>query len=333
MSTKKEEKNRYKERVVHKSHFIPVSVHTTEIKMSCQDGNCQDELRAEKKTEKDIEKNTSALALYVHWHPELEFFYVERGELEFFIENRTFLLKAGEGILVPPKLMHWARTQETVLFHAVVVDPLWLCPSQNVERFGRYFQPMCNGSAQYATKLTHAEVWQQEILALLTPIFFMNEEEIVAKELFIQGTLLLIWQKLYDHSLKERYPTITYHLDRLNDLQEAVSYIETHYAEDMTLEKMASQVHLSRGQFCRQFQNWTGMTPFCYLNRCRVLNSSQLLAHSSKKISEIASLCGFNSISYFNRTFLKMIGMTPSAYRKEIADAKNGDLLNPFLSF
>ncbi len=63
MNTKKEKKDRYKEQILHRSHFIPVSVHTTEIKM-----NCQDELRAEKKTEKDIEKNTSTLALYVHWH-------------------------------------------------------------------------------------------------------------------------------------------------------------------------------------------------------------------------------------------------------------------------
>lgn len=313
MNTEIEEKNRYKEQVLHKSHFIPVSVHTTEIKMGYQE-----ELRTEEKTEKDIEKNTSALALYVHWHSELEFFYVEEGELEFFIENRSFLLKSGEGILVPPKLMHWARTQENVLFHAVVVDPQWLCPSHNAESFRRYFYPMSNGSAQYATILTHAEVWQQEILNLLTPIFFMNEEEIVAKELFVQGTLLLIWQKLYDHYLKARYPTVTYNTDRWNYLQKSISYIETHYAEDMTLEKIASQVHLSRGQFCRQFQAWTGMTPFCYLNRCRVLNSSQLLAYSSKKISEIASLCGFNSISYFNRTFLKMIGMTPSAYRKKM---------------
>ena len=325
MNTKKEEKNRYKEQVLHRSHSIPISVHTTKIESSCQE-----KLRTEPKTEQKIEQkieqkteqNTSTLALYVHWHPELEFFYVESGEVEFFIENHSFLLKSGEGILVPPKLMHWARTQKSVLFHAVVVDPLWLCPSQNIESFGRYFQPMCNGSAQYATILTPEQNWQQEILNLLTPIFSMNEEEIVAKELFVQGTLLLIWQKLYDHYLKARYPKRNYNPDRLKYLQKSVSYIETHYAEDMTLEKMANQVHLSRGQFCRQFQAWTGMTPFCYLTRCRVLNSSQLLAHSSKKISEIASLCGFNSISYFNRTFLKMIGMTPSAYRKEIADVK-----------
>ena len=109
-------------------------------------------------------------------------------------------------------------------------------------------------------------------------------------------------------------------------MQKSVSYIETHYMEDLTLEELASLVHLSRGQFCRLFQAWTGMTPFCYLNRCRVLNSSQMLAKSSQKISEVASLCGFNSISYFNRTFLKITGMTPSSYRKEMALIQNHEI-------
>ena len=58
-------------------------------------------------------------ALYLHWHPELEFFYVEEGDVEFFIENHAFLLKKGDGIFVPPKLMHWARTKGTVLFHRI----------------------------------------------------------------------------------------------------------------------------------------------------------------------------------------------------------------------
>ena len=51
-----------------------------------------------------------------------------------------------------------------------------------------------------------------------------------------------------------------------------------------------------------------------------------MLARSSKKISEIASLCGFNSISYFNRTFLKITGMTPSAYRKEMSLIQNYEI-------
>ena len=63
MSTQK--KDQYRETVPHKSHFVPVSVHTTKIEIP---------------TETDgvaalPEKNFPAL--YLHWHPELEFFYVE----------------------------------------------------------------------------------------------------------------------------------------------------------------------------------------------------------------------------------------------------------------
>ena len=75
MSTQK--KDQYRETVPHKSHFVPVSVHTTKIEIP---------------TETDgvaalPEKNFPAL--YLHWHPELEFFYVEEGEVEFFIENHA----------------------------------------------------------------------------------------------------------------------------------------------------------------------------------------------------------------------------------------------------
>ena len=56
MNTKKEEKDRYKEQILHRSHFIPVSVHTTEIKMSCQE-ELRTEKKIEKKTEKDIGKD------------------------------------------------------------------------------------------------------------------------------------------------------------------------------------------------------------------------------------------------------------------------------------
>ena len=78
MSTQK--KDQYRETVPHKSHFVPVSVHTTKIEIP---------------TETDgvaalPEKNFPAL--YLHWHPELEFFYVEEGEVEFFIENHAFLV-------------------------------------------------------------------------------------------------------------------------------------------------------------------------------------------------------------------------------------------------
>jgi AraC-like DNA-binding protein len=99
-------------------------------------------------------------------------------------------------------------------------------------------------------------------------------------------------------------------------MDNAINYIHTSYNEVITLNRLASLTNLSEGQFCRLFKILTGVTPFSYLNRYRVIKSCEYLGNSTKKIAEIATLCGFSNISYYNREFIKYIKITPSTYRK-----------------
>jgi AraC-like DNA-binding protein len=59
-----------------------------------------------------------------------------------------------------------------------------------------------------------------------------------------------------------------------------------------------------------------GKTPIQYLNYYRVECACELLSASEKTISEVASACGFNNISYFVRVFGAHKGTTPSTYAK-----------------
>lgn len=86
--------------------------------------------------------------------------------------------------------------------------------------------------------------------------------------------------------------------------------------QNITLEELAEYAHLSEGQFCRSFKELTGMTPFRYLIRYRILQSCNQLLLTDKKVTEIALSCGFNNISYYNRAFFKIMRMTPTEYRK-----------------
>ena len=88
------------------------------------------------------------------------------------------------------------------------------------------------------------------------------------------------------------------------------------YHQNITLEELAEYAHLSEGQFCRSFKELTGMTPFRYLIRYRILQSCNQLLLTDKKVTEIALSCGFNNISYYNRAFFKIMRMTPTEYRK-----------------
>ena len=96
----------------------------------------------------------------------------------------------------------------------------------------------------------------------------------------------------------------------------AVTFFSENYHQNITLEELAEYAHLSEGQFCRSFKELTGMTPFRYLIRYRILQSCNQLLLTDKKVTEIALSCGFNNISYYNRAFFKIMRMTPTEYRK-----------------
>lgn len=103
-------------------------------------------------------------------------------------------------------------------------------------------------------------------------------------------------------------------------LAPALSYIQQNYQQEVSLEELAFSVHLSKGQFCRIFKQLTGMTPFHYLVRYRILQSCNALICTDKKITDIATSHGFNNISYYNRAFIQLINMTPSQYRKKLSN-------------
>ena len=58
------------------------------------------------------------------------------------------------------------------------------------------------------------------------------------------------------------------------------------------------------------------MQPVVYLNSYRIQRSLELLDNTDNKIIEIASMCGFDHVGYFNRKFMEYMKCTPTEYRK-----------------
>ena len=100
------------------------------------------------------------------------------------------------------------------------------------------------------------------------------------------------------------------------NLIRSMDYMQEHYQEALTLPLLAGISGYSESYYCHNFSTFTGSTPFEYLNRIRIVKACELLNSSDKKITDIASLVGYNNISYFNRTFVKIMGFTPSSHRK-----------------
>lgn len=94
-------------------------------------------------------------------------------------------------------------------------------------------------------------------------------------------------------------------------------YLLQHYAEDLTLEQVAAQVHLSPPAFCRYFKKHTRKTFTVFLNEIRINAACQMLKEEpSSTISSVAYSTGFNNIPHFNRTFKRVKGQKPNGWRK-----------------
>lgn len=100
-------------------------------------------------------------------------------------------------------------------------------------------------------------------------------------------------------------------------IRKALNYINDNLGEQLSLEEVATHVHLSRDYFCSCFKREVGLGFKEYLNLTRIEKSKFFLCHSDKSILDVATLFGFASQSYFTLVFKKYTGLTPNRFRRE----------------
>lgn len=92
-------------------------------------------------------------------------------------------------------------------------------------------------------------------------------------------------------------------------------FIDENYQRKIDLQEVADMSNLSEAAFCRYFKKMTRVTFTEFLNHYRVNQAKNLLL-LDKNVTETCFDCGFESMSYFNRTFKKLTGENPLAFKK-----------------
>jgi AraC family transcriptional regulator, regulatory protein of adaptative response / methylphosphotriester-DNA alkyltransferase methyltransferase len=101
-------------------------------------------------------------------------------------------------------------------------------------------------------------------------------------------------------------------------------YIDTNYAEKLTLAILADISHGSPYHLHRTFKKITGITPVEYIQNIRINKAEKLLFHSNRAVADIAMIVGIPNTPYFITLFKKKTGHTPTQYRQlKMEDLKN----------
>ena len=98
-------------------------------------------------------------------------------------------------------------------------------------------------------------------------------------------------------------------------MDEAVKWLEAHYAEKITLAQLVAYMGYGRSRLFSLFREHTGLSPLDWLNRHRIHRAQELLTTSEAPIAEIARQVGFTDLPFFFRLFRRHVGCSPAVAR------------------
>ncbi len=139
--------------------------------------------------------------------------------------------------------------------------------------------------------------------------------------LFLERAIdLLCMQLVRAHSSLGALPDVTPKrglADR--HVKRVTAYMTDMMEHPIGLDELAALVDLSRFHFCTSFRRATGQSPYLWLTHLRIARAKGLLADPSLPIAEIALCVGYQTPSAFAASFRKIVGVSPSAFRRRLS--------------
>ncbi|MPR32652.1 AraC family transcriptional regulator [Salmonirosea aquatica] len=157
---------------------------------------------------------------------------------------------------------------------------------------------------------------EEAINQLLNRLIFVCSEGNSARDYFAE----LILQELTIRLMQTKARRIMLNdpavFANQNRLAYAVQYLRDHLHESISVATLAEKACMSEPNFYRCFRQQFGFSPVEFINRERIQWGTQLLIHTDRTITEIATDCGFNHVNYFTKLFRRQTGATPTEFRE-----------------
>ncbi|MBX9996767.1 MULTISPECIES: AraC family transcriptional regulator [Priestia] len=250
----------------------------------------------------------------LHWHDELQFVLVIKGDASFQINEKTVTVKQGYGLFINSGCLH--MTEDTNksggVYICLNVSPHFLVPQ---ELFTNYVYPYI-----HATNLSHLfispkQAWGNNVLESIHKIYTWIHKQPHHYEIEIASELSILWKNLILNGLQLKYNEKE--MIKNQRMKQMLNWIHLHFAEKITLDDIAKAGQLSRSECCRYFKKMLKKSPLTYVLNYRIQQSLVMLQQAEANVTDVAYQVGFNSTSYFINQFRKEMKMTPLMYRKK----------------
>lgn len=239
-----------------------------------------------------------------HTHQFTELFYVLHGEGVFYIENEKVPVKTDDLIIINPNVEHTEKTFPNNPMEYIVfgVEGLAFSFTEHDQAYGRGYSFYSYGSDK------------NQFINFAQLIMHEFQDKKPGFEKVCHGLLEVL---LVYISRKQKLSVISESSFQLSkECAIAKRYIDTNYAQDITLDSLAEITHINKFYLAHSFTECIGQSPISYLTERRLAACKELLSSSNLSVTQIATSAGFSSQSYFSQIFAKKVGISPRQYRK-----------------
>ncbi len=249
----------------------------------------------------------------LHIHNCLEIGLCESGSGFMLLGQERVSFQEGDVTFIGQNVSHttWSAPDSYSRWCYLYLDPLAMLeslPASRIPSLKEVQDLVCNGS--FLIKADPSP-WAAPLVRELVEEMTLRP---MGYRTFVQGLITLFLLKLL--RLQRSLPETRGAWGELNALSPALSFIQTHYMQDFSMDLLSEKCHMSPSHFRRQFCAVLGMPPLAYLHHVRILKSCVLLRSTQDSVSFIASKVGYASLSGFNRHFQEILGTTPSTWRR-----------------
>lgn len=242
---------------------------------------------------------------HIHLHKSFEFAFVEKGSLSVAIGKEIYTVKSGEALLIFPYQPHSYTVIDDSLYFVSVFS------GDYCEAFSSFIKNSKPESPIFTPNTYTIEYLRQKIMP--SPPAFTDFFKVPTPPFFdIKSSLYSIASDfLKSTKLIEKN-------QNTEPLFEVLCYIEEHFTENITLSSVADAISYDYHYISRIFNENFNINFKTLINQYRSEKAAQLLLNSKDSVSDIAFICGFQSLRSFNRVFLEYSGLTPTEFRNNL---------------
>ena len=238
-----------------------------------------------------------------NWHSNIEILIVTDGSGHMQYNSDGLSVTKGDIIVINSGDLHHIYSDSRISFDYLIIDERF-CRENGINTVERRFDHLFNCTETerlFECAFHRYKTYKTDTSPINTAL--------------LRLAVLKLITELYCHHSTPHTTDVTITKAPQNYVKKVIEYLAEHYTEKLTLEEIADVCGITKYHLAREFKRYTGQTVVTHVNvlRCR---KAEVCLSEGMTVTEAAVESGFDSISYFSRTYKKLMGNSPSSKKR-----------------